>query len=106
MRNISIFVVAAALAAAPAAAQDMNNTATAMPDANATAPATDVNMTNDVVLAPGEGTAVAPMEPITTEPLGTAPVERDDDRGFPWGLLGLLGLAGLLGRARRSRADT
>ena len=29
------------------------------------------------------------------------PVERDDDdRDFPWGLLGLLGLAGLLGRKR------
>jgi MYXO-CTERM domain-containing protein len=24
----------------------------------------------------------------------------DDDRGFPWGLLGLLGLAGLLGRRK------
>jgi MYXO-CTERM domain-containing protein len=28
-------------------------------------------------------------------------VEREDDRDFPWGLLGLLGLAGLLGRKRK-----
>jgi MYXO-CTERM domain-containing protein len=28
-------------------------------------------------------------------------VEREDDKDFPWGLLGLLGLAGLLGRKRK-----
>jgi MYXO-CTERM domain-containing protein len=28
-------------------------------------------------------------------------VEREDDKDFPWGLLGLLGLAGLLGRKKR-----
>lgn len=28
----------------------------------------------------------------------TTPVERTDDDGFPWGLLGLLGLAGLIPR--------
>jgi LPXTG-motif cell wall-anchored protein len=27
--------------------------------------------------------------------------EREEDRDFPWGLLGLLGLAGLLGRKRK-----
>ena len=27
--------------------------------------------------------------------------DGDDDRGFPWGLLGLLGLVGLLGTRRR-----
>ncbi len=27
--------------------------------------------------------------------------EREDDKDFPWGLLGLLGLAGLLGRKRK-----
>ena len=29
--------------------------------------------------------------------------EREDDDGFPWGLLGLLGLAGLLGLKRKER---
>ena len=29
--------------------------------------------------------------------------DRDDDDGFPWGLLGLLGLAGLLGLKRNDR---
>jgi MYXO-CTERM domain-containing protein len=29
------------------------------------------------------------------------PVEREEDDGFPWGLLGLLGLAGLLGLKKR-----
>lgn len=28
-------------------------------------------------------------------------VEREDDKDFPWGLLGLLGLAGLLGLKKR-----
>jgi MYXO-CTERM domain-containing protein len=31
---------------------------------------------------------------------------RDNDRGFPWGLLGLLGLAGLLGRRREETVRT
>ena len=30
----------------------------------------------------------------------TATVDRDDDDGFDWGLLGLLGLRGVLGRKR------
>ena len=33
------------------------------------------------------------------------PVQREeDDRDFPWGLLGLLGLAGLLGLKKRDNA--
>jgi MYXO-CTERM domain-containing protein len=34
--------------------------------------------------------------------------QPQEERGFPWGLLGLLGLAGLLGRKRhdRTHADT
>ncbi|MGZ8997469.1 MAG: WGxxGxxG family protein [Allosphingosinicella sp.] len=30
---------------------------------------------------------------------------RDDDDGFPWGILGLLGLAGLLGLRKADRVD-
>ena len=29
--------------------------------------------------------------------------EQEDDKDFPWGLLGLLGLAGLLGRKKNDR---
>lgn len=37
----------------------------------------------------------------TIDPVTSMPVPRDDDdRDFPWGLLGLLGLAGLLGRKK------
>ena len=35
---------------------------------------------------------------IAQDSVRRAPV--DNDRGFPWGLLGLLGLAGLLGRRK------
>ena len=31
---------------------------------------------------------------------------RDDDRGFPWGLLGLVGLVGLAGLSKREHRDT
>jgi len=31
----------------------------------------------------------------------TTTVREEEDRDFPWGLLGLLGLAGLLGRKRK-----
>ena len=30
------------------------------------------------------------------------PVREEEDRDFPWGLLGLLGLAGLLGRKKKN----
>jgi hypothetical protein len=32
--------------------------------------------------------------------------QRDNDRGFPWGLLGLLGLGGLMGRRRDETVRT
>ncbi len=40
---------------------------------------------------------------VTTNDLSDVDVEprENEDRDFPWGLLGLLGLAGLLGRTRR-----
>ncbi|HEU0134036.1 MAG TPA: WGxxGxxG family protein [Allosphingosinicella sp.] len=38
-----------------------------------------------------------------TDSTYAAPVQREDDDDFPWGLLGLLGLAGLLGLKKRER---
>jgi hypothetical protein len=35
----------------------------------------------------------------------TTTTQRQEDRGFPWGLLGLLGLAGLLGMKRGKERD-
>ena len=54
--------------------------------------------------------AVAPLASVAAtpvaDPAATYPTEeRDDDRDFPWGLLGLLGLAGLLGLKGRDRDD-
>ena len=101
MRIITALAIAAALGAAPAVAQETNNAATTAPPADnmAAEPVTDANMTGNVVLPPGEATAVAPVEPM--EPVAPAADEDDDDMGIPWGLLGLIGLIGLLGRGRR-----
>ena len=88
-------IVAAALTAAPAMAQNTANTtvpANAMVSNAATAPpATNVVVTNDVTATAATNTA-------------TQPVRRPRDRGAPWGLIGLAGLLGLLGRWRRSEA--
>ncbi len=77
----AIALASLALVAAPAAAQDANNSADA---AYTTTTTEDANGTTD-----------ATYTTTTTE---------DDDNDFPWGLLGLLGLAGLLGR-KRNDAD-
>ena len=97
MRKVTCFVLAAALAAAPAAAQNEPvaenavdaNAATTLPvDANATV------ATNDVAALP-------PAEPVVDEPVAApAPAPRPSG-GFPWGVIGLVGLIGLLGRKRR-----
>lgn len=42
-------------------------------------------------------TTVAQPAQTTTQPVQ----QRDDNNGFPWGLLGLLGLAGLAGLRRQ-----
>ena len=92
-------LVAAALIAAPALAQDTNNAA----DANTVAVVPDANAAdaNAVAIDPN---AVAPLPPATTEPMpvetAPAPEPADDDDGIPWGLVGLVGLIGLLGRKR------
>ena len=59
-----------------------------------------------LILAAALLAAPAPLlaQDTTLDATGTAETDReDDDRDFPWGLLGLLGLAGLLGRKRNDR---
>ena len=100
MRNVTCFVLAAALAAVPAAAQNETAPENAV-DANAT------NMTlpaDNGIVATNDMNAVAPV-PVTTDTAvppaaEPAPVERSRG-GFPWGIIGLVGLVGLLGRRRR-----
>lgn len=67
--------------------------------------------------APASGTVTTQAEPsncksssgtVTTQAEETTSTseEKDEDKGFPWGLLGLLGLAGLLGMGGRKREET
>ena len=98
MRNAIVLVLAATLAAAPAAAQnevmdnavDANASNMAMPAENGTKAVNDM--------------AALPPEPITTETTEPAPAPAPAERsggGFPWGVIGLVGLVGLMGRKRR-----
>jgi MYXO-CTERM domain-containing protein len=61
------------------------------------------------------GTPLAAQTPTNTNTTSTSGViaqdtmrhdARDNDKGFPWGLLGLLGLAGLLGRRKVETVET
>lgn len=54
------------------------------------------------LLAPGAASAQATGGAVDTSYGNPQPQE---ERGFPWGLLGLLGLAGLIPRKRNDRAD-
>ena len=96
-------VAAAALAAAPATAQ--NNAADANGDVAANAAVSDANT---VACERGKcerhGGDPAANADMTAPPDETAPAParaRSQDRGFPWGVIGLVGLVGLLGRSRR-----
>jgi MYXO-CTERM domain-containing protein len=98
MRNATVFILAAALVAAPAAAQN---------DTNASMDAANVAATNDVTAVDANAamtanTAVEPG-PLPDEPAAVPPPPppRPRERGFPWGAIGLVGLVGLLGRRRR-----
>ena len=96
MRKATIFVLATALVATPAAAQNETNEPAV--DANAVIandmlPADPTNMAmpaNDMMVAP------------VAEPVDAAPAAPARERGFPWGVIGLVGLIGLLGRRRRN----
>ena len=95
MRNVTCFVLAAALVATPALAQD--NAAENAVDLNTevAAPADNAAMmANDVAAEP-----VA--EPVATEAAPAPAPAPERSRGFPWGAIGLVGLIGLLGRKRR-----
>jgi MYXO-CTERM domain-containing protein len=60
----------------------------------AQAPATGTTgTTGDTAMTNMGGTSSGMMQDTTTR-------RTDDDKDFPWGLLGLLGLAGLLGRRK------
>jgi hypothetical protein len=61
------------------------------------------------------GSPLAAQAPVNTNTTSTAGVimqdstrreAPDNDRGFPWGLLGLLGLAGLMGRRKVETVET
>jgi hypothetical protein len=102
MRHFTLIIFAAALAAAPAAAQETNEAAVpsniAGPEANMAANATDVATANGLTTSPPP-----PAVPTVEEAPGVtdATVTSNGEKaGFPWGLLGLLGLVGLIGRFR------
>ena len=96
MRNVTCFMLAAALATAPAFAQNDPAAENAVDTsaANATLPADNVVVANDVAAVPE---AAPVVEPIAAP----APELERRSGGFPWGVLGLLGLLGFLGRKRR-----
>ena len=108
---------AAALLAISSTAVAQDNAANTVnatdPALNATADplANDANVITTDPLANDPLMTAPATDPLATDPMlnDTGDDDRDDDRGFPWGLLGLLGLAGLLGSRRRDddvRVDT
>jgi MYXO-CTERM domain-containing protein len=97
MRRVTCFVLAAALAAAPAAAQNEPVAENAV-DATAT---TTLPVDENATVATNDVAALPPAEPVAAEPVAApAPAPRSSG-GFPWGVIGLVGLVGLLGRRRR-----
>jgi MYXO-CTERM domain-containing protein len=98
-------LVAAAMIAAPAAAQNTYDANTAAPAPADNAAVVDTNAVADPAngVAPAADPAATTAAPAPVTPLpADAAADDDDDRGFPWGAIGLIGLVGLLGR-RRSR---
>ena len=90
-------LLAAALVAAPAAAPAQN----VEDEANqVAAEARDLDQAADQLANTADEQAVRDDRAD-----GREGERRDDDDGFPWGLLGLLGLAGLLGLKGRDRDD-
>ena len=92
------FVTAALLTAAPAWAQNeiaANTTVTNVPAPvdNTVAPAP---LPTDNMAAP-----VTTTETTTTDTYTTPEPAPEEQRSFPWGVLGLLGLLGLIPRLRR-----
>jgi len=100
MQRTMIWVAAAALIAAPAAAQDNATDAnTANVAVENTGTANDSAMMNDMTAVP-DANAMAPA-PVETAPVAAPAPAPAQERGFPWGVIGLVGLVGLLGRRHR-----
>lgn len=101
MQRLTLALVVASIAAAPAAAQD-NTAQMADPDTNIAVNATDEATLNGLAADPA-ATDPAAMPPVAEAPGltdATVTPETNDGGSFPWGLLGLLGLVGLIGRMR------
>lgn len=94
MRNATVFILAAALVAAPAAAQNDTNAAGVTAANDVAAVDANAAMTTNTAVEPG------PLPDETAAPAPPPPA-RPQERGFPWGVIGLVGLVGLLGRKRR-----
>jgi LPXTG-motif cell wall-anchored protein len=95
MRSLRNFgtqaLLAAGLIALSGAANAQDNTVAA----NTTAATNTIDPAlNSQVGTTGTDTFVNETTPV--------PVREEEDRDFPWGLLGLLGLAGLLGRKKKN----
>lgn len=112
MRQLTLFILAAGIAAAPAAAQQTGETNAMEPVVTNNA---DPSLSADPLdnsagaNAPMNGLAVDPAPTMTAIPPtaeapgltdATVTPETGEDAGFPWGILGLLGLLGLIGRFR------
>ena len=97
MRQLTLLLLAAAIATSPAAAQNV-----AGPEANMATNATEAATVNGLAADPA---LTPPAAPPTVEAPGVTdavvtPETGESRGGFPWGLLGLLGLVGLIGRFR------
>lgn len=113
MRQLTLIILAAGIAAAPAAAQQTGETTAVDPlatnnaDPSLSAGAVDTSAGATAPmngLAPGPTATTATIPPTAEAPGvtdATVTPETNEGPGFPWGLLGLLGLAGLIGRFRR-----
>jgi hypothetical protein len=96
-RTPKVLFAIAGLALAPAAASAQDNV-----------------MANDITVA-NTTTADPTLDPLANDPMATDPAldttntytppPQEEDKDFPWGLLGLLGLAGLLGRKKNDASD-
>ena len=102
MRMTTHVMIAAAalLAASPALAQNETDPALNA-DANAVVTTNDVAAPADNAVMPVDANAVLPTDTTALPVDTTTPAPADDDRDFPWGVLGLLGLLGLIPRLRR-----
>jgi MYXO-CTERM domain-containing protein len=102
--TIAVIIAGAALASAPASAQNTDNTAAnnvvAVPAPADNVTAASGNTTTTTATSETQ-TTVVPVD-TNAAAVNTAATEptTGGDKRLPWGLLGLLGLVGLFGRRR------